>query len=353
LSIHAESITAIDNNPASTFTRNYATLLDMLEITIDEFKKTSLQNTTLNKPKPIPWNTVGGLQNVKSLLTETLVWPFIYPEIFSKCPIRLPTGLLLYGAPGCGKTMLGSAVAYESQLNFISVKGPELLSKYVGSSETNVRDLFARAQAAKPCLIFFDELDSLAPKRGHDNTGVTDRVVNQLLTQLDGVEGLTGIFVLGATSRPDLIDPALLRPGRFDKTVHCTMPSLQDRKDILKILFQNIQISEDVNIDYIAEQTEYFSGADLKALVFNSQVESAHECLNRLHMKDKDETKETESNESIIKYELILKALQDTSASVNFQDRIKYDNIFSDFTSSRSKANEGMLMKQKQKVTMA
>ncbi|KAJ5814322.1 ATPase AAA-type core [Penicillium pulvis] len=177
--------------------------------------------------------------------------------------------------------MLASAVAGECGLNFISVKGPEILNKYIGASEKSVRDLFERAQAARPCVLFFDEFDSIAPKRGHDSTGVTDRVVNQLLTQMDGAEGLSGVYVLAATSRPDLIDPALLRPGRLDKSLLCDMPSHADRFDIIQAVSEKLKMSEDVaaRFDDIAAQTEGFSGADIQAVVYNAHLEAVHDAL--------------------------------------------------------------------------
>ncbi|CAN0364833.1 unnamed protein product, partial [Laminaria digitata] len=159
--------------------------------------------------------------------------PVKYGRLFEATPTRLPTGALLYGPPGCGKTLLAGAVAAECGLNFISVKGPEVLDKYIGASEQAVRSLFARAASAAPCVLFFDEFEAVAPRRGNDNTGVTDRVVNQLLTFLDGVEGRDGVYVLGATSRPDLIDSALLRPGRLDRQLYCGFPDELEREDIL------------------------------------------------------------------------------------------------------------------------
>ncbi|KAM9216033.1 peroxisomal ATPase PEX1 isoform 3-T3 [Dugong dugon] len=188
------------------------------------FTPTSLRNVNLHKPRDLGWDKIGGLHEVRQILMDTIQLPAKYPELFANLPIRQRTGVLLYGPPGTGKTLLAGIIARESGMNFISVKGPELLSKYIGASEQAVRDIFVRAQAAKPCILFFDEFESIAPRRGHDNTGVTDRVVNQLLTQLDGVEGLQGVYVLAATSRPDLIDPALLRPGRLDKCVFCPPP---------------------------------------------------------------------------------------------------------------------------------
>uniref|UniRef100_A0A8C5WNR5 Peroxisomal biosis factor 1 n=1 Tax=Laticauda laticaudata TaxID=8630 RepID=A0A8C5WNR5_LATLA len=191
---------------------------------IQGFTPISLRNINLHKPQNLGWNKIGGLKEMQQILRDTIQLPAKYPELFANLPIRQRTGILLYGAPGTGKTLLAGVVAQESGMNFISIKGPELLSKYIGASEQAVRDVFNRAQAAKPCILFFDEFDSLAPRRGHDNTGVTDRVVNQLLTQLDGVEGLKGVYILAATSRPDLIDPALLRPGRLDKCLYCPPP---------------------------------------------------------------------------------------------------------------------------------
>ncbi|KAJ1883112.1 Peroxisome biosynthesis protein pex1, partial [Kickxella alabastrina] len=212
------------------------------------------------------WADIGGLADTRRQLRETLELPTRYAAVFASSPLRLRSGILLYGFPGCGKTMLASAVARECGLNFIGVKGPELLSKYIGSSEQAVRDLFARAAAAAPCVLFFDEFDAIAPRRGHDNTGVTDRVVNQFLTEMDGAEGLRGVYVLAATSRPDLIDPALLRPGRLDKAFLCAMPGAQDRAAILERHAAKITVAAAVDWVALAGRTERFTGADLQAL---------------------------------------------------------------------------------------
>ncbi|OWF49208.1 peroxisome biogenesis factor 1-like [Mizuhopecten yessoensis] len=246
------------------------------------FTPASIRNVPLHTVGELGWDDVGGLTEVKATLKETLLLPSKYSELFASCPLRLRSGLLLYGAPGTGKTLLAGVVANECSLNFISIKGPELLSKYIGASEQAVRDTFIRAQSAKPCILFFDEFDSIAPRRGHDNTGVTDRVVNQLLTQLDGVEGLDGVYVLAATSRPDLIDPALLRPGRLDKCLQCQLPNKEDRLKILQALTRNITLGPDVNLQYFADECEHFSGADLKALLYNAQLEAIHEITGRL-----------------------------------------------------------------------
>ncbi|XP_030883260.1 peroxisome biogenesis factor 1 isoform X2 [Leptonychotes weddellii] len=236
------------------------------------FIPVSLRNVNLHKPRDLGWDKIGGLHEVRQILMDTIQLPAKYPELFANLPIRQRTGVLLYGPPGTGKTLLGGVIARESGMNFISVKGPELLSKYIGASEQAVRDIFIRAQAAKPCILFFDEFESIAPRRGHDNTGVTDRVVNQLLTQLDGVEALQGVYVLAATSRPDLIDPALLRPGRLDKCVYCPPPDQVSRLEILNVLSDSLPLADDVDLQHVASVTDSFTGADLKALLYNAQL---------------------------------------------------------------------------------
>ncbi|KAM9738387.1 peroxisomal ATPase PEX1 isoform 1-T1 [Menidia menidia] len=243
------------------------------------FTPPSLWGADLHRPGGAGLERVGGLSEVRQQLMDTILLPAKYPILFSKLPIRHRSGILLYGAPGTGKTLLARAVAKDSGMNFISIKGPELLSKYIGASEQGVRDVFQRAQAAKPCILFFDEFDSLAPRRGHDSTGVTDRVVNQLLTQLDGVEGLQGVYVLAATSRPDLIDPALLRPGRLDKSLYCPPPDHEARVEILRALSEGMPLAPDVDLEQLAALTETFTGADLKGLLYSALLEAVHSRL--------------------------------------------------------------------------
>ncbi|EIW74842.1 AAA-domain-containing protein [Coniophora puteana RWD-64-598 SS2] len=251
-----------------------------------DFVPLSLRDVPLQK-SDVEWADVGGLGKTKRVLRETIEWPTKYAVVFRQSPLRLRSGIMLYGYPGCGKTMLASAVAKECGLNFISVKGPELLNKYIGASEQSVRDIFERATSAKPCVLFFDEFDSIAPKRGHDSTGVTDRVVNQMLTQMDGAEGLEGVYVLAATSRPDLIDPALLRPGRLDKSLLCDMPDESDRKEaspsllslILEAVSRKVATDASVDLGEIAAQTEGYSGADLQALVYNAHLAVVHAAI--------------------------------------------------------------------------
>lgn len=279
-SVSTDSPGAMDEIPSSISlsTEDFAAALK-------GFTPASLRNVTL-QASTTTFSAIGGLRETRQTLLETLQYPTTYAPIFAQCPLRLRSGLLLYGYPGCGKTLLASAVAGECGLNFISVKGPEILNKYIGASEKSVRDLFERAEAARPCVLFFDEFDSIAPKRGHDSTGVTDRVVNQLLTQMDGAEGLSGVYVLAATSRPDLIDPALLRPGRLDKSLLCDMPDLEDRLDVLKAVSAKLKMSQSLmqsegeeNIAEIARQTQGYSGADLQAVMYNAHLEAIHDVL--------------------------------------------------------------------------
>ena len=267
------------------------------------FTPASLRGVTLQSSKTT-FDSIGGLRETRKILLETLQYPTTYAPIFAQCPLRLRSGLLLYGYPGCGKTLLASAVAGECGLNFISVKGPEILNKYIGASEKSVRDLFERAESARPCVLFFDEFDSIAPKRGHDSTGVTDRVVNQLLTQMDGAEGLSGVYVLAATSRPDLIDPALLRPGRLDKSLLCDMPSLDDRLDIVQALSKKLSISQDIlddadqrkSLSEVAHRTEGYSGADLQAVIYNAHLEAIHDVLGDRSSNSDVNTKSRKDN---------------------------------------------------------
>ncbi|RKF64450.1 Peroxisome biosynthesis protein PAS1 [Erysiphe neolycopersici] len=261
---------------------------------MEGFTPASLRGVTLQK-STTTFDSIGGLHATRRILLETLQYPTTYAPIFAQCPLRLRSGILLYGYPGCGKTLLASVVAGEFGLNFISVKGPEILNKYIGASEKSVRDLFERAEAAKPCILFFDEFDSIAPKRGHDSTGVTDRVVNQILTQMDGAEGLSGVYVLAATSRPDLIDPALLRPGRLDKSIICDLPNEEDRIDILSALGRKLKLNSEARnkLSEIASHTEGFSGADLQALMYNAHLEAIHDLI--------EEQNEIESGKGIDK----------------------------------------------------
>ncbi|KAK2077572.1 hypothetical protein QBZ16_004417 [Prototheca wickerhamii] len=227
------------------------------------------------------WEDVGGMDEVREALHESLELPIRHAGILAAAPLRLRTGVLLYGPPGCGKTHVVSCAVAAAGVRCITVRGPELLNKYIGASEAAVRDVFARATAAAPSVLFFDEFDAIAPQRGHDNTGVTDRVVNQLLTELDGVEGLRGVCVVAATSRPDLIDAALLRPGRLDRLVFCDFPTPRERGKILRALARSMPLADDVDLDLLGREADHATGADLGALLSEAQLAAAHEALER------------------------------------------------------------------------
>jgi transitional endoplasmic reticulum ATPase len=216
----------------------------------------------------VSWSDIGGLDEVKQVLVENVILPLKNPDLYEKYGIKPPRGLLLYGPPGCGKTLLAKAVAKESGFNFIAVRGPELLSKWVGESERAIREIFKKARMHAPSIVFLDEVDSIAPIRGLlSDSGVTERVVTQLITELDGIKDLNNVIVMAATNRPDLIDPALLRPGRLDKLVYVPPPDLKARLEILKVHTRYLPLSDDVDLYELAKLTENYSGADLEALV--------------------------------------------------------------------------------------
>jgi len=236
----------------------------------------------------INWDSVGGLNNVKAELKEAVEWPMKHPESFERMGIRPSRGILLYGPPGTGKTLLAKAVAKESEANFIQVKGPSLLSMWVGKSEEGMRKIFERARQVAPCVIFFDEIDSLAGKRGNETgTKVTDRVLNQLLAEMDGLEDMKNILIIGATNRPDMLDPALLRPGRFDRILLVNAPEEEGRKIILEIHTKKMPLAKNVRINEIARKTIGYTGADLEALVREAAMLALREEMNSKEVKKK------------------------------------------------------------------
>ncbi|MEW5937645.1 MAG: CDC48 family AAA ATPase [Candidatus Thermoplasmatota archaeon] len=247
-------------------------VLARMEVTKEDFKEalkdvepSAMREVMVEVPR-VRWEDIGGLEDARRTLREAVEMPLKDPDAFERMGIRPPRGILLYGAPGTGKTLLAKAVANESQANFISIKGPEVMSKWVGESEKAVRMIFKKAKQVSPCIVFLDELDAIAPMRGsaHDS-GVTERVVNQLLTSIDGLESLEGVVVLGATNRPDIIDPGLLRPGRFDQMVLVDVPDRETRLKILKVHTRSMPL-KDVNLEALADRTEMFVGADLEGL---------------------------------------------------------------------------------------
>jgi ribosome biogenesis ATPase len=229
----------------------------------------------------VTWEDVGSLDEVREELSFSVSAAIAHAERFEAMGLAAATGVLLYGPPGCGKTLAAKAVAAESGANFISIKGPELLNKYVGESERAVRQLFARARAAHPCVLFFDEMDALAPRRGGDTNQAAERVVNQLLTEMDGVDSREGLFLVAATNRPDMIDPALLRPGRLDKILYVPLPPPAGRASILRALTRRTPLAGDVDVAALGlgERCAGYSGADLAALVREACVIALKESM--------------------------------------------------------------------------
>ncbi|MCG2895819.1 MAG: CDC48 family AAA ATPase [Acidilobus sp.] len=252
-----------------------------------EITPSGLREIEVEVPE-VHWDDIGGLENVKQELREVVEWPLKYPEVFQKMGIEPPKGILLYGPPGTGKTLLAKAVATESGANFIAIRGPELLSKWVGESEKAVREVFRRARQYAPAVVFFDEIEAIASLRGSDvETDVTERVVSQLLTEIDGITGLENVVVIAATNRPDLVDPALLRPGRLEKLIYVPPPDEKGRLDILKIHTRHVPLAEDVDLREIAKMTNGYTGADLAALVREATLAALREDLKATRVRFK------------------------------------------------------------------
>jgi len=270
--------------PAKTLNKIKVRMQDFQDA-LRDVQPSAMREVLVQVPN-VKWEDIGGLTGVKEELTEAVEWPLKYANLFEKGDVRPPTGILLFGPPGTGKTLIAKAVANESEANFISIKGPELISKWVGESEKGVREVFRKARAAAPCVIFFDEIDAIAPRRksGDNDSQVTERVVSQLLTEMDGLEELKGVVVLGATNRPDIIDEALLRPGRFDRILQVPPPDKEGRIQILKIHTKKKPIAKDVDLTKLADMTEGYTGADL-ASVANAAVIGAIKQYVKVHGK--------------------------------------------------------------------
>jgi len=254
------------------------------EDALKEIEPSSMREVLVEVPH-VTWNDLGGLGALKQELIEAIEWPLMRPEKFRQMGIRPPRGILLYGPPGTGKTMIAQAVANETNANFISVRGPQMLSKWVGESEKAIREIFRKARQVSPAIIFFDELDAIAPMRGlEESSHVMERVVNQLLAELDGLDSLKDVVVIGATNRPDILDPALLRSGRFDRLLLVGPPDKLGRYEILKIHAKRIPNSEDVNLEELAELTEGYVGSDLDSLCCEAAMLAMRENLDRVEM---------------------------------------------------------------------
>ena len=278
-----------DNIPKDVLKKIIVRMADFQEA-LKEVEPSAMREVLVEVPD-VKWEDIGGLEGVKEELREAIEWPLKYPDVFTTVNATPPKGLLLYGPPGTGKTLLAKAVANESQANFISVRGPELLNKFVGESEKAVREVFRKARQASPCIIFFDEIDSVAPVRGSSvgDSQVTERVISQFLTELDGLEELRNVVIIAATNRPDIIDSALLRPGRFDRLLYVPPPDLEARKQIFQIRTKKTPLAEDIKIDEMARRTEGYTGADIGSVCNTAVMLALRELIGKA--KDPEDAK--------------------------------------------------------------
>ena len=322
-----------ENNLENTNNENIKNLYieqEDFDLALTQIQPTSKREGFSTIPN-VSWENVGGLKDLREELYYDIVLPIINPQKLKLVGISKAAGVLLYGPPGCGKTLLAKAVANEAKANFISIKGPELLNKYVGESERAIRSLFIRAKNSSPCIIFFDELDALVPKRSNENNNSSERVVNQLLTEMDGLEDRKQIFIIAATNRPDIIDPAMLRPGRLDKLLYVPLPDYEDRCSILSTITKNLKLDKDINFDNINndKRMEGFSGADIAALVREAQLHA----LKRLNQKEKENEEINEFNINMSDFEY---SLNNILPSVSLNDKKKYENLKKKLQESRS-----------------
>jgi len=274
-----------------------AEVLSSLAVSMENFRwamgkssPSALRETVVEVPN-VTWEDIGGLEGVKQELQEMIQYPVEHPDKFLKFGMSPSKGVLFYGPPGCGKTLLAKAIANECQANFISIKGPELLSMWFGESESNVRDIFDKARAAAPCVLFFDELDSIAKSRGAsvgDAGGAADRVINQILTEMDGMGAKKNVFIIGATNRPDIIDPAILRPGRLDQLIYIPLPDEKSRMQVFKASLRKSPVSKDVDIGFLAKITSGFSGADITEICQRAAKMAIRECIEKEIKREKE-----------------------------------------------------------------
>jgi transitional endoplasmic reticulum ATPase len=315
-----------------------AEVLERLQVTLDDFKDalkgiepSALREVFVEVPD-VTWNDVGGLEDTKERLRETIQWPLEYPEVFTQLDMEAAKGVMLYGPPGTGKTLLAKAVANEADSNFISIKGPELLNKYVGESEKGVREIFKKARGNAPTVVFFDEIDSIATERGRNSgdSGVSERVVSQLLTELDGLEALEDVVVIATSNRPDLIDSALLRPGRLDRHVHVPVPDEAARRAIFDVHTRNKPLADDVDLDALARKTEGYVGADIEAVAREAAMTASREFI---HSVSREEVGESVGNVRIT-MDHFEQALEEVTPSVTQETRRRYEEIEERFQKS-------------------
>jgi transitional endoplasmic reticulum ATPase len=271
-------------------------VLEKMEVKMDDFinaykevTPTAMREVYI-EVSTVHWEDAGGLEDVKQHLKEAVEWPLKTPEMFKRLGIKPPKGILLYGPPGCGKTLLARAVATESEANFISIKGPEVFSKWVGESEKAIREVFRKARMAAPTVVFLDEMDSLTPRRGSgfSDSGVSERVISQLLTEMDGIVTLQDIVVIAATNRPDMVDPAVLRPGRFDRLIYVAEPDEKSRLQIFKIYTKDMPLTKDVDVVQLAAMTKYYSGADIESLCREAAMHALRKDVSTKEVTMKD-----------------------------------------------------------------
>lgn len=313
--------------PLDTLRKIIVRMQDFMDV-IKETEPSAMREVFVEVPD-IKWEDIGGLSSIKQELQEAVEWPLKYLGVFTYADATPPKGILLYGPPGTGKTLMAKAAANESEANFISIKGPELLSKWVGESEKGVREIFRKARQAAPCIIFFDELDAIAPTRGgdHGDSHVTERVISQFLTEMDGLEILTNVVVIGATNRPDIIDPALLRPGRFDRILYVPPPDTDSRLQILKIHTKKKPLSDDVNIKDLADKTSGYTGADLASLSSAAVMLALREHITKYPDSKEAEKQTRELKISMKHFEEAMKKIRPLSS----QELDMYKNVANQF----------------------
>jgi transitional endoplasmic reticulum ATPase len=322
-----------ENIPAEILNKIIVRMADFQEA-LKEVEPSAMREVLVEVPD-IKWEDIGGLEGVKEELQEAIEWPLKYPELFAQMNAVPPKGLLLYGPPGTGKTLLAKAAANESEANFISVKGPELLNKFVGESEKAVREVFRKARQASPCIIFFDEIDSIAPVRGSStgDSNVTERVISQFLTEMDGLEELRNVIIVAATNRPDIVDTALLRPGRFDRMLLVPPPDLEARKQIFQIHTKKTPLAEDVRLDDFAKRTEGYTGADIASIANTAVMLSIKEHIGKA--KDPEDAKKKAKGLKVARRhfdEAMLKV-----KPISSQELRMYERFSQQFTDSKAR----------------